>query len=124
MPLAVFLEDTGPQCLFHSAPPASRECPHPLGAQNVAHDLLVPGMHEGHLTKQAFLAVWAYYTLVDAPRAVAALLYLGFPDTYGCAARRLSACCLWKCPATVLAARAPYKLLWKCVCNLCVCICT
>lgn len=87
LPLALFLEDAGPQSLFHNAPPPTKDEPHPkhpLGADNIVQELLLCGLNEAQLTKHAFLAVWAYYTLWDAQRAVIAMLYLGFPDTYGC----------------------------------------
>jgi hypothetical protein len=81
LPLDLLLEDTGPQSLFHHAPPVSNHAEHPLGKQNI-RSLLVHGIHARKLPLESFLCIWAYCALVDARKAVVAMLYLGYPDTY------------------------------------------
>jgi hypothetical protein len=80
LPLDLLLADTGPHSLFHHAPPASTSAEHPLGKQNI-RSLLVRGSHTRMLPLESFLCIWAYCTLVDAKKAVLAMLYLAYPDT-------------------------------------------
>lgn len=81
LPLDLLLEDTGPQSLFHHAPPVSNHAEHPLGKQNI-RSLLVKGASTRKLPLESFLCIWAYCALVDARKTVIAMLYLGYPDTY------------------------------------------
>lgn len=81
LPLDLLLEDTGPQSLFYHAPPVANNAEHPLGKQNI-RTLLVRAIHTHKLPLESFLCIWAYCALVDAPRAVTAMLYLGYSDTY------------------------------------------
>ena len=84
LPLDLLLKDTDTQSFFHCAPPASTPEAHPLGISSV-NELLVAGADTGHVSLEAFLAIWAYCTLLDARKTAMAMLYLGFPDTYECA---------------------------------------
>lgn len=81
LPLELLLEDTGPQSLFHHAPPVSNHAEHPLGKQNI-RSLLVMGMDRRRLPLESFLCIWAYCALIDARKTVIAMLYLGYPDAY------------------------------------------
>lgn len=95
LPLDLLLEDTGPQSLFHNAPPVSSHAEHPLGKQNI-RSLLVHSIHTRKLPLESFLCIWAYCALVDARKAVVAMLYLGYRDTYRryCSAQVLNACAM------------------------------
>jgi hypothetical protein len=81
LPVDLLLEDSGTESFFHCAPPATNAASHPLGVTHV-RQLLVLGADTGRLPLHSYLAVWAYCALVDARKVVAAMLYLGFPDTY------------------------------------------
>jgi EF hand associated len=84
LPLALLLEDSGTESFFHCAPPATSASLHPLGVAHVK-ELMVDGADGGSVPLESYLGVWAYCTLVDARKAAAAMLYLGYPDTYMCA---------------------------------------
>jgi hypothetical protein len=82
MSLDLLLNDTGPSSLFHNAPPALKEENFPLRQSYIEH-LLIDGSDDRNLTLEGFLCLWAYCALVDARQTVKALLYVGFPDSYG-----------------------------------------
>ena len=87
LPVALLLEDDTADCLFHCAPPSHDAASHPLGADHV-RELMYAGADTGMLSLEAFLAIWVFCALLDPRKVAAALLYLGFPDTYRCAMSR------------------------------------
>lgn len=97
LPLDLLIEDTGPQSLFHHAPPVSNHAEHPLGKQNI-RALLVMGADRRRLPLESFLCIWAYCALVDARKAVIAMLYLGYPDAYRRYLSRVRFVALFSCP--------------------------
>ena len=81
--VTLLLTDSGPESLFHCAPPATDAASHPLGAEHI-RELMVATADTGFLSLEAFLGVWSFCALLDPRKVAAALLYLGFPDTYQC----------------------------------------
>ena len=93
LPLELLTEDSGTESFFHCAPPATSPTQHCLGVQTI-QELMLEGSDEGRLTLDAYLGLWAYCTLLDARKAVIAMLYLGYPDTYAAMTRDRYECAL------------------------------
>lgn len=108
MPLRLLLQDCGPESLFHNAPPPpeaqalmrdvtqqlllTTRAEHGGSAGNVQRrpprpaNLTARSQNAGDVDLDAFLSIWAFCAVTDAKATLAAILYLGFPDTYkGCA---------------------------------------
>jgi hypothetical protein len=104
VPLSLLLEDSGPESMFHNAPPSidaqarmrkvtrdvmfpicqSSKTAAPGSAKGTPASLqgLARSADEVAVALDVYLCIWAFCTMTDARGTLAAMLYMGFPDTY------------------------------------------
>jgi EF hand associated len=109
MPLQLLLDDSGPDSFHHNAPPSPesqslmRQVTQRVLFPTSEQSLAAPLQHNARPTSgyqrmqssdrggaaislNTYLCIWAFCTMTDARATLAAMLYMGFPDTYdGCA---------------------------------------